>query len=208
MLLGHLRECAIELVGTSGLQELKLYSQRPGRNLHVSYRGSEGRSGRVREDRHAAELGDKFREQPQLLAIYFLADAVGRPGDVATRAREARDEPLPDRIVGANHDDGNRRRGVLGCHRGRGRRRYDDVHLEANQLGSEVGQPVQPPLRKSIVDDDVLPFDPPELAQPLPEGLNKMWGSGGRAARKITYPVDLPCLLRCGSKRRGEETAR
>ena len=32
-------------------------------------------------------------------------------------------------------------------------------------------QPVEPAVRKAIVDDDVLPFNPPELAQPLSELL-------------------------------------
>src|SRR5215208_6583224 len=37
-LFGHHRECAVELVRTSRLQELKLHSQRPGRDAHFSYR--------------------------------------------------------------------------------------------------------------------------------------------------------------------------
>src|SRR5215510_7472572 len=37
-LFGHRRECAVELVGTSGLQKEKLHSQRTGRDLHFSYR--------------------------------------------------------------------------------------------------------------------------------------------------------------------------
>src|SRR5215510_9885731 len=35
-LCGHCRECAVELGGTSGLQELKLHSQRPSRDGHFS----------------------------------------------------------------------------------------------------------------------------------------------------------------------------
>src|SRR5262249_59898492 len=37
-LCGHRRECAVELGGTSGLQELKLHSQRPSRYGHLSVR--------------------------------------------------------------------------------------------------------------------------------------------------------------------------
>src|SRR5438270_3378082 len=37
-LCGHRRECAVELGGTSGLQELKLHSQRPSRDGHFSVR--------------------------------------------------------------------------------------------------------------------------------------------------------------------------
>jgi hypothetical protein len=50
------RECAVELVRTSSLQELKLHSQRPGRGVHFSYRELMVRIGRVREDGHTAEL--------------------------------------------------------------------------------------------------------------------------------------------------------
>jgi hypothetical protein len=32
-----------------------------------------------------------------------------------------------------------------------------------------------------------------------------MWGNGGRAAREITYPVDLPRRLRLGGQRCGEK---
>src|SRR5262249_55067368 len=37
-LFGHRRECAVELVRTSGLQKEKLHSQRPGRDVHFSDR--------------------------------------------------------------------------------------------------------------------------------------------------------------------------
>src|SRR5262249_15264179 len=36
------------------------------------------------------------------------------------------------------------------------RLRYDHVHLEPDQLGREVGQPVELTLRISIVDDNIL----------------------------------------------------
>src|SRR5262249_16227331 len=56
-LFGHRRECAVELGGTAGLQELQLQSQRPGGALHVSYRERVERIGRIRQDRHPADLG-------------------------------------------------------------------------------------------------------------------------------------------------------
>ena len=51
------------------------------------------------------------------------------------------------------------------------------------------------------------PSTHPSSRQPLPERLNEMWAVGGQAAREITYPVDLPTLLRLGGERRGEESA-
>src|SRR4029453_14938770 len=73
-LFGHRRERAVELVGTSDLQELKLHSQRPGRDVQVSYRERLDRIGRVRGDRHTADLGDGLLEQLQLFADNFQAD--------------------------------------------------------------------------------------------------------------------------------------
>src|SRR5262245_542128 len=74
-----------------------------------------------------------------------------------------------------------------------------------NQLGGKVRQPVRPTLSKTRVDTDVLPFNPPELAQPLPESVKEMWVSGGRGEREITYPVYLRRLLRLGGVRCGEQ---
>ena len=89
-----------------------------------------------------------------------------------------------------------------GCGR---RRRDDDVDLQPDQLGREVGQPVEPTLRESILDDDVLALDPPELTQPFPERLAGTAVTGGRAGREEADPIDLPRRLRLGGERRGEE---
>jgi hypothetical protein len=53
----HGREGAVELVGTSGLQELKLHPQGPSGDLKLSICERLGRIGRVREDRHAVQVG-------------------------------------------------------------------------------------------------------------------------------------------------------
>src|SRR5262249_39731750 len=160
-----------------------------GRDLQVFYPERVGRIGRVREDCHTADRGDGLLEQLQPFTESFHTDAEGHPRDVTGRTREVRDEPEPNRIANANHYDGDRLGGVLGGHGSWRRRGYDDVHLEPDQLGREVGQPVKPTLRKSIVDDDVLAFNPPELAQPLPERVVE--GKAGRATRENTYPVEL-----------------
>lgn len=172
-LFDHCDEGGVELVGTSGLQELKLHSHRPRHDLQVRYRDRLGRIGRVRKDRHTVGLGDGLLEQLQPLAECCHADAEGQPRDVPTRARKAYDQPERNRIAAAYHDDRNRPGGVLGCDGWRRRRCYDDVHLEPDQLGRELGQPVGPALRESIVDDDVLPLSPPVRAQPFPERLDE-----------------------------------
>src|SRR5262249_29602923 len=137
--------------------------------------------------------------------------AVGQPCDVPARARQGRDEPEPNRIVTTgNHDDGDRLGGVLGCCGCWQRLRYDDVHLEPDQLCREVGQPVELTLRISIVDDNILTLNPPALTQPLPERVEEGRHIGRGPPPKKTYPRHLPRRLRLGDERRGEkgETAR
>jgi hypothetical protein len=90
--------------------------------------------------------------------------------------------PDPDGIGKAHSDDGDRSRAVLRCQGRRRRGRDDDVHLEPDQLGCEIRQAVEAALRGSVLDDDVLALDPPELAQPLPERLEDAGIRGERAA--------------------------
>jgi hypothetical protein len=116
-----------------------------------------------------ADLGDGLLEQPQLFGDGFQAGVSGHPRDVPARAREARDEAGANGITNGNHDDGDRLGRVLGCRHALRPERYDDVHLEPDQLGRQTGQPVDPILRISIVDDDIVALNPPELAQRLPE---------------------------------------
>jgi energy-coupling factor transporter ATP-binding protein EcfA2 len=133
----------------------------------------------------------------QLFGDDFQAGVARHPCDVPARAREARDEPDANRIANGNHDDGDRLGGVLGCRHPLRPPRYDEVHLEPDQLGRQVGQPVDPILRISIVDDNILALNPPELAQPLPERVEQGRPIGrGRQAKK-TYPRHLSRLLLC-----------
>jgi hypothetical protein len=84
----------------------------------------------------------------------------------------------------------------------RPRRCDDEVHLEPDQLGRQVGQPVDPILRISIVDDNILALNPPELAQPLPERVEQERPIGRGRQTKKTYPRHLSRLLRVGGERR------
>jgi hypothetical protein len=67
-------------------------------------------------------------------------------------------------------------------------KRYDNVHLEPDQFGRKVRQPVEPTLRISIVDDNILTLNPPELAQPLPERVEQGRPIGRGRHSKETYP--------------------
>jgi hypothetical protein len=90
--------------------------------------------------------------------------------------------------------------------KGRGRTAgHDDVHLEPDQLGCEVGEPLGPPLRKSVLEDDVLALDVAQLVQLLSECLTGV--RGGRSPElENTYPIYPPRRLRPGSERYDKKT--
>ena len=46
------------------------------------------------------------------------------------------------------------------------RRRHEDVRLETNQLGRQLGESIIVPFRAAILNDDVLAFHVTEIAQP------------------------------------------
>src|SRR5262249_3717474 len=87
----------------------------------------------------------------------------------------------------------------------RPRRCDDQVHFEPDQRARQVGQPVDPILRISIVDDNILALNPPELAQPLPERLKQGRSVGRGRQTKKTYPRHLFSLLRLRGARPGED---
>ena len=76
----------------------------------------------------------------------------------------------------AHHNDGNRLGRILGrpdrmvpsCY-------HDDINLETHQLGRKLREPIELPLRISVLDGDVLSFYVAKLAQSQPNCL----GTGG-----------------------------
>ncbi len=83
----------------------------------------------------------------------------------------------------------------------------NDVNLEADQLGREVGEPLGPPLGISALDRDVLAFDVAELAKSLLECLDE-WRDSGRGTAEESDLPDLHGLLRLDGERGGEEATR
>ena len=54
---------------------------------------------------------------------------------------------------------------------------------------------IEPCLGKSALDDDVLAFDKPALAQSIQEGLARQLRRDGRVIRQKANPIDFPGLL-------------
>ena len=116
-------------------------------------------------------LGTASLSSSSALPKVSSADGEGRSRDVAAWTREAGNETEPNRVANIDHDDGDRRGRFPGRRRRRRRRRDDDGHLEPDQLGGEVGQPVKIALRKPILDNDVLALDMAEISQTPTKGV-------------------------------------
>jgi hypothetical protein len=123
------------------------------------------------------------------------------PRDVRPRSREVVDVTELDRvIVDAHDDDGDLGAGFFGGTSPRIRGHYDDIHVQADQFGSEAGEPVGLSLGIPELDGEVLALDVAQLVQPLLKSL--IDGCGARiAGRQYTDPVHLR-LLGAGGERR------
>ena len=126
----------------------------------------------MREDGHAGDGGEHCFEALHLFPDEFGGQG-GQSGDVATGPGEAGDEAAPHRIAHTCHHKGDRRGRVLGGKGCWGPLRYDDIRLELDQLGREVGEVLEPPLCIAVLQDEVLAFDIAERAHPLQESRHQ-----------------------------------
>ena len=84
-----------------------------------------------------------------------------------------------------------------------------DVHTRVDQLGSQVGDTVDPITERPLLDDEVPSVDPTKLPQPLgQQGPLVGRGRRRRPGPDETNPVDLPRLLCVGGERRKREAQR
>jgi hypothetical protein len=80
-------------------------------------------------------------------------------------------QPGAHGVAHSDHDDGNRGGRCLG---GDARRRPvggDDIHRATGEIGRGLGEPLGCAVGSAIFECDVLAFEIPELAQPLPESV-------------------------------------
>jgi hypothetical protein len=186
---------------------LNLHPQRPGRGLDLSHEEHRVWIGGIPEDRHAGDAGQELLDELQPFPSEIRSKSA-QPGDISSRPRETGDEPRSNGISRRCHHDGDRLGCALGS-KGPGRTRgHDDIHLETDELRREVWERLGLAVRITVLDHDVLTFHVAEVAQPLPERLDDMWGGGGRCRREKTYPRHLSRLLRLGGERRGEQRGR
>src|SRR5262249_49551199 len=113
-------------------------------------------------------------EQLQSLAL-LLGHLYRHPGDVAARPRKAGNNTGADWISGGHHD----RYDVSGFVRGQARRGtpgHDHVDWKTDQLGRERRKSLGVPLRKTIHEEMSLSFDIAEVAQAVPQSLQRWPG--------------------------------
>src|SRR5262245_45414126 len=123
-----------------------------------------------------------------MLADHLGIGRGGQPCDVAARAPEAGDQARSHWIERVQHDDRDRSCRLSGGLDPGRIGRHDGVDLETEKLGREAREPLGLPLRKPVVDRDVLTLDPTEVAQPVEERVNEMRDL--RRARSDAEPAD------------------
>src|SRR5262249_28344309 len=130
----------------------------------------------------------------------------GHPSNVAPRFSQAGDVAGPDWITMQPEDNGNGGRRSLDSTRLRGRRRNDDVHVEADQLGGKLRQSLGLALGIAVLDDDGLPLDVAQLSQTLAERL--ISGGVHRRDAHCENPDarHFPSLLRLDGEWRNRDT--
>jgi len=146
-------------------------------------------------------MRDRLFQDLQLLAEDLGPGREARPGDVAAGSAQAVDQPGLDRIAREDHDDRDGLRRGLRGQRGRARGRDDHVHLEPDQIGGEGGQPLDVALGPAVLDLQVLPIDPAELAQAAQEGSQPLLDRFTSRGAEIANTVDLARGLRFGGMR-------
>jgi hypothetical protein len=159
--MGHLGRSGHEDVGD-------LHAEDSARALSLDHH-SPGRP-RGGEMRNAGQGGDNRLEVFEPLHRH-LGHRGREPRDVATGARQRRDEVLAEGVTGEGHHDRNRASGGLDGSHGCGCRGDDHVDLETNELRGEIGNPVDLAVRVACLDRHVLPLDITEGSEASPECL-------------------------------------
>ena len=134
----------------------------------------------------------------RLLAIVSLMTMVSPVALVPGRARLAT-WPLP--IGSAWRGRSLGRPGVDG------RRSDDEIDLKPDEFLHQAGEPVESPFGPAVFDDDVLPLDPAQIAQPLTERFQRM-RPHGRGIPQKPDAIDLPRMPLDGERRRKTLRAR
>ena len=159
----HGLERAVELRGTSHLQDLKLHPKRPMAVAQTLQGERMPWVVRIRQHGDPRGSGNHLPQELELLDAQIDAQR-GHAGDVPPRASKTGNETQLNRIRTVHHDDRNRGRRPLGGKDGAGIRRDNRVGFEPSQLGCELVGPLGLPLGLSKIKDQVPTFDVSKVA--------------------------------------------
>ena len=126
-------------------------------------------------------VGAGFAQQLELLR-HQACDIEIHAGDICSRAAEARDQPLADRIDADDEDNWNAGRRGLGGDCRRWAAGKDNADAQRHQLGRQRGQAVVVAVCPTIFNGDVLPFGVARLGQALAKTVDLWRKARGRGA--------------------------
>jgi len=101
-----------------------------------------------------------------------------------------------DRVTRRREHDRDDRCRLLGSHHWQCSGGENDVDLEADELGRNLGEALLASLAPAILDSDSAAVDPAKLAQPLRKRGDPFAARGTRALPQEADGRQLACLLR------------
>jgi hypothetical protein len=107
-------------------------------------------------------------------------------GQIAARPREAGNKTKPDRIIGDDENNRDRRGRILGRERGGTGRCDDHSDPSADQVGRQRRQSIELILGPAVFDRDVLAFDIARFLEALAKPPHEVRGSISRSGIEIT----------------------
>src|SRR5262245_26622501 len=120
-------------------------------------------------------------------------------GDVAARSRQVHNEAGADRVSRRHEDDRDDRRRLLGGNDWCAPPCHNDVGLELDEFGGDLGEALFGTFRPAVLDCDSAALDPAKLTQPLQKSGYPL--SLGRTCARAQEPNRLRRRLRGGCER-------
>ena len=164
------------------------------------------RSAGIPEDCHPGDPGNRLSEQLEAFPALFGSED-SQPGEISSRLGQARDQSGLYRVGHGPEHDGDPGGGALGypcrwCPQGQ-----NDIHVELDQLGCQLVEPLTAPLPVPIalLKGNILALRVAVVAQVLLEGLKVRGGSGLGLEPEDSYPVYFCRRLRGGCERGYED---
>src|SRR5262249_35278319 len=124
----------------------------------------------ISHDCQPAETGNNLAQEFESLTS-SIGLLVRQSSDVAARSRQTYDQAAADRIDRNRKDDGDGRCRLFYCGDS-GSIRDNDINIQADKLGCDLGVALGSPLRPAVLDRDGAALDPAEFTQSPRKGVS------------------------------------